>query len=413
MSNVLITGINYWPEPTGVAPYTTQVAEHLHDLGHRVTVITGMPHYPSWSVAPGYRHGPYRQVRNGVCILRQRHHVPTHQTALQRGRYEVTFLAGALRRRIGARPAVVIGVSPSLSGAVLARRLASRFRSPYGVIVQDLMGRATEQSGIKGGRVVSRITREIERWSVEQARHVAAVSESFFPYLAELGVQSERLMHLPNWTHMVRSVADRAETRRRLGWNERTHVVLHAGNMGLKQGLEQVIEAARLAAGRTFQFVLMGDGSQRRLLEERARGLPNLSFLNLQSAEEYPDVLAAADVLLVSERPTVVDMSLPSKLTSYFDAHRPVLAAVPPHGATAREVHRSGGGLVVPAGDAAALLAALTRLSSDPVLSSRLAEAGRRYACRELTRDAALLRIGAFVQAVMQSRRLASRCPQA
>jgi colanic acid biosynthesis glycosyl transferase WcaI len=403
VANVLITGINYWPESTGIAPYTTELAEHLAEVGHRVAVITGVPHYPQWSIHPEYVRGPYRETRSGVRIIRRHHYVPTQQSALRRARYEATFLARGQTIRLSEQPDVVIGVSPSLSGAILARLFASRYRAPYGVIVQDLLGRATEQTGIRGGQGVTWLTERIERWSLTKAAALAAVSESFFPYLMRLGVSAQRLMHVPNWTHVVTSTADRTETRRRLGWDEATRIVLHAGNMGLKQGLEQVIDVARLSAGLSheFRFVLMGDGSQRAALEQRARGLPTVSFIDLQSAETYPDVLAAADVLLVSERREMSDMALPSKLTSYFAAGRPVLAAVSPDGATAREVRRSGGGIIVQAGEISALLAAVAQLTKDRSLALRLASAGRMYAARDLSREAALARIDSFVRVLI------------
>lgn len=403
MSSVLITGINYWPEPTGIAPYTTELAEHLAEVGHRVSVITGLPHYPRWSVDPEYARGPYEQTRHGVRIFRRRHYVPTQQSAVRRARYEATFLARGLTSSPAERPDVVIGVSPSLSGAILARSFAARYRAPYGVIVQDLLGRATEQTGIRGGKTVTRITQRIERWSLTKAVAIAAVSESFFSYLRQLGVPAQRLMHVPNWTHIVASTTDRSETRRRLGWDEASPIVLHSGNMGLKQGLEQVIDVARVAAerGDTTRFVLMGDGNQRASLERRARGIATVSFMNVQSNETYAEVLAAADVLLVSERPEITDMALPSKLTSYFAAGRSVLAAVSPAGATAREVRRSGGGVVIRAGDVSALLAAVDQLTTDRALSMRLGDAGRAYATRELSREAGLTRVDSFVRAAL------------
>ncbi len=111
-------------------------------------------------------------------------------------------------------------------------------------------------------------------------------------------------------------------------------------------------------------------------------------------------MLAAADVLLVNERSSVVDMSLPSKLTSYFIAGRPVVASVVPRGATAREVTRSGAGLVVPADQPAALLSALDWLRHDPALAASLGAAGPVYAAQHLGADASLARAEAFVGSV-------------
>ena len=126
------------------------------------------------------------------------------------------------------------------------------------------------------------------------------------------------------------------------------------------------MEAARLLTGSTVLAVLVGDGSQRRALERQASGLRNVRFTGLVAEDLYPVVLAAADVLLVNERPSVGDMALPSKLTSYLVAGRPILAAVADGGASQRELLSTGGAAwTIPPGDPAALATALASLAQD------------------------------------------------
>ena len=316
MATVLIVGINYRPETSGIAPYTSALAERFVATGHPTTVITGFAHYPAWRSEPGERRMRATELREGVRILRRRHHVPRSQSAIRRALYEATFLVhGALSRP--ERADVVFGVIPSLSGGILARFFAARARAPYGLIFQDLMAPAARQSGIEGGGRVAGVTAALEQWSAARARTLAIASESFRPYLLGLGLPDERIIALPNWKHLRPPSGHRPATRDRLGWPADWSIVLHAGNMGLKQGLEQVVEAARRADQRVapLLFVLMGDGSQRAVLEARAAGIERLRFAPFEREDHLPDVLDAADVLLVSERPTVIDMSLPSKLT--------------------------------------------------------------------------------------------------
>jgi glycosyltransferase involved in cell wall biosynthesis len=172
--------------------------------------------------------------------------------------------------------------------------------------------------------------------------------------------------------------------------------------MGHKQGLEQVIAAARLAAerGDPVRFILAGGGNQEEALRALGADLPTLEFLGVQPDGLHASLLAAADVLLLSERATQLDMSLPSKLTSYLAAGRPIVAAVPSGGASAREIERSQAGLLVPAGEAAAILAALTRLRSEPVLAAELAAAGPAYSAIHLSAAAGLARAVAFVDEI-------------
>jgi glycosyltransferase involved in cell wall biosynthesis len=405
---VLIVGLNYAPEHSGNAPYTTGLAEHLAARGHAVTVLTSMPYYPSWRVAPEYAgRWSAREDRNGVRIERRAVYVPRRQSAIRRAAHEASFvMSGGLTARI-ARTDIVIGITPSLGGGVLARLFAARWHTPYAVVVQDLMSPAASQSGIPGGDRVARVTGMLERWVFARARVVAPVSEEFIPYLASVGVPADHVLPLPNWTHIAPPRGNRSSVRQRLRWDDGRQVVLHAGNMGLKQDLGQVLRAATLAAERNQEvhFVLLGNGSQRRSLQQAARAVPNVSFLDPVSDDAFPDILAAADVLLVTERSSVRDMSLPSKLTSYAAAGRPVVAAVAPNGTTAREVTRAGMGLVAVAGSAEELLDALQRLADDTELSERLGHAGLVHARGALDAGRAGERIDMLIERLRPVRR--------
>lgn len=406
MPRILIYSMYYWPEESGNAPYSTGLAEHLAANGMDVTVVAGMPHYPAWRVHAGYR-GRWRQTedRGGVRIERFRHHVPRRQSAARRAIYEATFLAHAGLRGPRRRPDAVLGVIPSMGGGVLTRIAASRARVAYGIIVQDIMSAAAAQSGISGGRQAAATTGAIERWVLSRATVVAPVAAAFIPVLQDMGVETGRIVHLPNWTHLPPPGRDRPDVRRELGWLSDDVIVLHAGNMGLKQGLEQVIDAARTAEqvdGR-IRFVLMGDGNQRTHLQSLADGLANVTFAPFVERERLVDVLAAADVLLLSERASVRDMSLPSKLTSYLAAGRPVLAAVDPEGASAAEVRRANAGVVVEAGQGQALVRAIIDLAADPAEIQRLGENSRRYAETTLGSAASLATASAIVDRLLTS----------
>ncbi|MBI3745853.1 MAG: WecB/TagA/CpsF family glycosyltransferase [Chloroflexi bacterium] len=414
MAKILIVGINYRPETTGIAPYTTDVAEHLAAAGNDTIVITGFPHYPSWKVEPGTYRLWTTEMLNGVRVLRRRHYVPRSQSAIRRALYEGTFLLNGALAGTG-RPDLVIGVIPSLGGGILARGFAARARAPYALIFQDLMAPAARQSGIEGGTTVAGVTARLEQWAVARATTVGVASENFRPYLQGLGVDDDRIVSLPNWSHEHPPSADRSATRDALGWAPDRTVVLHAGNMGLKQGLGQVVEAARRAdeLAAPVLFVLMGEGSQRSALEAEGYGIERLQFLPFQPEERVADMLDAADVLLVSERASVIDMSLPSKLTAYFAAGRPIVAAVPTDGATAAEIERSCAGVIVPVGQADGLIEAVVALRDDAWRAAALAEAGRRYATSALDQPTAMLRIDRLVGQALGGRSTEHRRPAA
>jgi glycosyltransferase involved in cell wall biosynthesis len=404
--HVLVVGINYAPEPTGIAPYTTGMAEHLGELAGSVTVLTGVPHYPSWKLTDGYRWALRRREvtrldnENGLLIRRLRHYVPSKQTALTRAGYEATFLLNAWSTRVRNRPDLVVAVTPSLGGAVAGARLARRHGSRLLVVVQDLMAAAASQSGIRGGSRASRATAALERYALQRADRVAVVSDSFRAELANYGVDPERISLLRNWTHISPAPASRASARGALGWPVEPFTVVHTGNIGLKQDLGNLVEAARLcSADHSMRFVIVGDGSQRGPVQAFAGGLSNLEFVDSLDDAAYPLALAAADVLVVNERPSVGDMSLPSKLTSYLSAGRPIVAAVSPDGATAHELERTGGAAeVVPAGYPLALAKSLRWLRDDPERRIEMATLGEDYAALALGKDAAMGQLESIVE---------------
>jgi len=396
--------MDYWPDGTGIAPYTTGFAEHLAREGDKVNVIVGMPYYPEWWIKPGYeRKVRMKEHRNGVTIHRIRQFVPARQSAIRRAAFEVSFFAGASLPSRRPKPDVVVGVIPALSNGVLAARTAKRHGVPLALVIQDLLGQAALQTGVEGGQRVARLTGKVEGWIARQASAIAIVASGFRPRLESMGVAPQRIHAVRNWTHIRPATMSVSATRNTLGLPQGARIALHAGNMGLKQGLDNIIETARLAVSTDpdLLFVLMGDGSQRDQLVERAGHLGNVRFIAPQDDAMFPNALVAADVLLVNQIPTVIDMSLPSKLTSYFSVGRPVVAAVAPESETARAIVESGGGICTEAGNPASLLAAITRITRDPTLGRELGQRGQHYAATVLSSEGALNRLTQIVNGVL------------
>ena len=195
--------------------------------------------------------------------------------------------------------------------------------------------------------------------------------------------------------------------RERLGLPQDAVLCLHAGNMGYKQGLENIVECARLAANvdGKLHFVLMGAGNQRSGLETLAAryDLPNLRLLPIQPDDLFPSILAAADILLVNQRASITDMSLPSKLTSYFAAARPVVAAVAPTSEAAREIEASGAGILATPDDPEALLSALQALADSSARRMQLGGSARIWAKTRLSQETAMEDYERLLAAVLAS----------
>lgn len=402
-----VIGINYAPESTGIAPYTSDFCQTLVGDGIAVTVITGFPHYPQWRVHEGYRRRLLlRENAAGVDVHRIPHVVPRRHHVVSRSMYELSFACSGLAATSRLTPDVVIAVTPSPGSLPPAAALARRCNVPLGILVQDMVGRAAVQSGLSGGRLVAKVAEQLEgRW-LRRADRVAVISPAFVSHLHSIGVPADHITELRNFSHVRPTVLSQQQARREIGWPSDRYVVVHTGNMGFKQDLSNMVEAARIAKSRhpELLFVLVGDGSTRQALERLAGQLDNIIFCPPLPADVYPNALAAADCLVVNERASVTDMSLPSKLTSYFIAGRPIIAAVPAHGATAQELRRAGAAILVGAGNPLALVEGLLALRHEPETAKRLGEEGMKYAATHLTAPAARERSLRFFYDVLSAR---------
>ncbi|WP_224088564.1 glycosyltransferase family 4 protein [Arthrobacter sp. StoSoilB13] len=235
---VTIIGLNYSPEPTGNAPYTTSLAEGLSESGHEVTVLTGFPHYPSWRRNPEYRGWIHTEVLNGVRVKRLRHYVPRKPTLASRMHMELSFGLRVMFAR-WENPDAVLVVSPALfsSGMAIARARLKPNRPAVGLWVQDIYSRGIVETR-SGGGLLAKVMGKFESTILQAADGVAAIHERFRTFIIDsLSVSPEQVQVIRNWTHLpARPVAGQQEMRARLNWAADDVVVLHAGNMGMKQG---------------------------------------------------------------------------------------------------------------------------------------------------------------------------------
>jgi colanic acid biosynthesis glycosyl transferase WcaI len=337
-----------------------------------------------------------------VVLNRVTHFIPRRPgSAWQRLLMEATFTASAL---IALAPALVsrarrpsailyIGAQPGI--AMLARGMAAWCRRAYFVNINDLAARAAGDVGILGGGWVQRGLERFEFAAYLPAAGASVLCASFAAALTARGYPADRIRRIrsPVDLQRIRPLARRAEYRRQLGLDDDAFVILQAGSMGLKQGLLNVVEAARLERQRPRRrnliWALVGDGEMRSELARlivHYRLLDTVKLLPFQSEERVAEMLAAADLLLLNQLSTVADSVVPSKLLMYMAAGRPVLAAINSASQGAEILREANGGFIVSPDDPAALLAGVDALI-DTGASSRAAAGARNRAYAELAFD--------------------------
>lgn len=393
---ILIYGINYAPELAGIGKYSGEMAEWLAGRGNDVRVVTAPPYYPQWCVSEGYSTWRYRRESlKGVDVWRCPLWVPKRPSGVTRILHLAGFAVSSFPVMLAQtfwRPDVVVAVEPALfcaPGAVAAARLAG---SRVWLHVQDFEVDAAFELGILRSRRVQGFVRAVERWLLRRFDRISTISGRMLTGLEEKGVTDGRRVFFPNWvdTDRIFPVADRNSFRHELRIGPKEVVALYSGNMGQKQGLEILIEAARILAGRMpVRFVLCGRGAAYERLRREARGMPNVLWIPLQPEERLNELLNLADIHLLPQREDAADLVMPSKLTGIMASGRPVVA-------TAREGTEiwsvvRGRGVTVPPGDPRTFASAIAELAGDPERRARLGAEARRYAVDCLGKEKVLV----------------------
>lgn len=339
-----------------------------------------------------------------MYVRRRLHYVPRSPTLVRRGLYEASLCLAGAAGLPRTRPDVIVGVVPSLADAAVARLASTVYRRPYGLVFQDLMGPAVTQANDQ--HTVGAGLARVEGGLASGAAAVAIVAGGFRGYLERSGVEPARIHRVRNWADYTPPTASRQATRRGLDWGHDEVICLYAGALGTKQGLEVLLQAAALLSGTPARIVLAGDGGARRALEEQARTLgASVAFLPPNPSGEYEARLEAADILLLTQRGTVAEMSLASKLGSYLTAGRPIVGAVAAGSETGRELARTGAGVLVEPEHPEAVAAAIRELAADPKRRETLGDVGREFALTHLSRSTAIEEYEEFLDVLLSCRR--------
>lgn len=402
---LLIVASNFAPEPTGIGKYLGEMTERLAVAGIEIRVITTPPYYPSWSVQTGYSGWRYAKQRvAGAAVHRCPIIVPRNPRGAGRLLHLLSFAVSSqplvLWNALRWRPQVILVVEPPLCsapGALIAARLCGAHTWLH---VQDFEVDAAFDLGVLKGKHARELALSFERYLMRRFDRVSSISVRMLARLKDKGVEPGRIGFFPNWvdTEVIRPLKGPNLLRAELGIDPGTLVLLYSGNMGEKQGLEIIVDVARMFSDTPgVLFLMSGDGVARKRVMAAAAALPNVRFIPLQPAERLNELMNLADVHLLPQRANAEDLVMPSKLTAIMASGRPVVASARGGSDVARAA--AEGGLIVEPGDAEAFGMAIRRLLGDVELRSSLGAAGRAYAISNWDREAVLQPVLAQLEA--------------
>ncbi len=361
-SRLLIYGINYAPEVTGVGRYTGELAAAMAEQGHKVEVVTSPPHYPGWYARPPYSAARYRSEEiGGIRVIR----CPIWLRGAARGiwrliaplSFAVSSAPVIFWRLIASRPDTLLCVEPTLLGAPFALLVAKLLRVKTVLHVQDLevdaafaVGHISLKERFRGWAFA------VEGWLLRRFDRIVTISPHMADALAAKGVSRDRLTLIRNWVYLdrIQPLERPSIYRSELGLADDDFVALYSGQIGLKQALEVMLEAAKLLTDEPrIKFVVAGEGPLKDALIAKYGGLPNVRFLPLQSEARLCEFLNLADCHILPQAASIRDLVLPSKLGGMLASGKAILATADP--GTELYDFLAGTATLVPAGESQAI----------------------------------------------------------
>ena len=383
---MLIVGLNFFPEIIGTGKYTSEMAFWLSEHGEEVKVITSYPYYPQWAISDEYKAWRYQTTyQNGIEIIRCPLWVPSEVTGFYRVLHLMSFglsIIPMLIKNLIWKPDILIAIAPTLVIAPPVL-LFSLLRGTFSWLhIQDFeLEAAFNLEMLPGKKLIYPIARKLESYLIRNFDCTSSISKSMINKMKSKGVLDNRQYLFPNCidTSEIYPTHETNCFREQLGIHQDQIAILYSGNLGLKQGLDIIVDTAKLVQENPeLVFVFCGEGLARPDLEKQATGLDNIKFLPLQPQQYLNEVLNMADIHLLPQRASAADLVMPSKLSGMLASGKAVIAAAENDteiGAVVRKV-----GVLVPPEDPKSFAEAILELSRDRNRREYLGSIGREYA---------------------------------
>ena len=383
---ILVWGINYAPEATGIAPCNVAMCEAFRRAGHDVRMLTTFAYYPSWEKSPADAGRLYRtdQIRD-VPVHRCWHYVPRRVSALRRIIHEGSFVLTSFLRALALpRFDVAVVVSPPLLLGAAAAVLTRLKRARFVFHVQDLQPDAAVGLGMLKKNAFTRMLYRLEAFAYRHAARVSGISQGMMQAFASKGVPAEKRILFPNGIPPpdLTRLPEPGRWRTRHGFATGDFLAVYSGNLGVKQGLDILLEAAALVREARVRIVICGQGAAGERLRAgiEARRLPNLTLLPLQDDEAYREMMLDADVCLITQQAGTGQYFFPSKMLSALAFAKPVFAVADADSELSTALAEGGFGVQAPPDQpqrVADVLDQTARLDAGEL--RRMGQAGQRY----------------------------------
>ncbi len=393
--NVLFVTPNFPPEVGAPQTRIYELAVRLVKMGHKVSVLTTFPNYPSGIVPKEWRGIFFRKgIDEGIHVYRIWSYATPNNGFFKRilGQLSFAFFASCAAPLLPGCDAIIVE-SPPLFDGIAGLFLGLVKRATYLFTVADLWPESAVQLGVLKNPALIWLSKQLELLFYRRAGLVFAVTAGIRRKIIADGIDPSKVVLFRNGVdcEFFRPGIDATLARRELGVAPQDFLVLYAGTLGISHNLGVILEAAarfQSEGNNKIRFVIAGDGAERGALKEKARDLRlrNLTFLDPVPKARMPLLLNAADCVVVSVKDLEIFRgALPTKLFEAMSCSKPVVLAVA--GEAEELVREAEAGYCVRPGDAVGIHNAIINIAQDPEKAAAIGENGRKYVVRHFSRD--------------------------
>ena len=390
--HILFFTDNFPPETNAPASRTHEHAKRWVASGHRVTVVTGAPNFPSGKLHEGYRNAIWkRETVDGIEVVRVWTYITANEGFVKRTLDYLSFMVTSfLASLFLPRPDVIVATSPQFFTPCSAWVVSLFRRRPFVFELRDLWPDSIVAVGAMRDSAAIRSMRKLEYFLYRRASRIVSVTHSFKRVLSGNGIDPEKIVVVPNGLDLgsYQPGTKPRELATRLGV-EGKFVAAYVGTIGMAHGLSALLEAAaRLKARPDIAFVLVGTGAERVALVRRCKDerLDNVIFVGAVSKADVREYWKLCDVALVLLRDSpLFEHVIPSKMFEAMGTERPIVLGV--RGESRGILEAAQAGIAISPEDSGELAEAIVALAGDPARRERLGKSGRRFAIREFNRD--------------------------
>lgn len=402
---LVFLSLNHAPEKTGIGKYQGEIGQWFAERGHDVTIVTAPPYYPEWQVAEGYSAWAYKkETMDGTTVYRVPLYVPKTPSGAKRMIHLLSFALSCLPVMVWIalrkRPDAIMMTEPPLMAAPVAL-LAGLIGGAKTILhIQDFEVDAAFELGLLKKPWLRKFAFWLERKALNGFDRVSTISPNMQKKLFDKGLEDSKTALIPNWanTDMFDPSKGAGKWADELKQDPKTVLVVYSGNLGRKQGLETIVDAARILKDeKHLRFIVSGDGAGREDMIKCAKGLDNITFLSLQPFEDFVHLMIAADIHLLPQKAGAADLVMPSKLGNILASARPVVVGASEGTQVYDAVQDCG--LAVEPENAEAFAKAIKALADDKKLRQTMGTEAAKRAERDWAKESLLQRMEALLAA--------------